>query len=144
LIGPEQQRAAESTKQRLHANALAKSTRLPRAGCLFGTPQEVDQYTLVLLLRGGNPPELDDASSERLQRQHLGHLAEMKRRGLMIASGPFRDQVDDAWRGLCIYRVGIEEARRLAQDDPAVRIGRLRVEALSWLTRRGALPTTVS
>ena len=108
---------------------------LPEAG----PPDEFDEYTLVLLYRGSDPPVLDDDESDRLQRQHLGHLEAMKRRGALLLSGPITDQPDDSLRGLCIYRVGLEEARRLAESDPAVRRGRLRIVAFKWYTRKGAM-----
>lgn len=57
----------------------------------------------------------------------------------MLASGPFSDQPDDNLRGLCIYRVGLDEARQLAGSDPAVRRGRLRIVAFKWYTPKGAL-----
>jgi uncharacterized protein len=102
-------------------------------------PDEFDAYTLVLLYRGVTPPDLDDAASERLQRQHLGHLEAMKRRGALLVSGPFSNQPDDTLRGLCIYRAGLDEAKAMAENDPAVRRGRLRIVAFSWYTRKGAL-----
>jgi uncharacterized protein YciI len=104
-----------------------------------GPPDEFDEYTLVLLYRGLNPPDLNDEESDRLQRQHLGHLQAMQHRGALLASGPFSDQPDETLRGLCIYGVGLEEARRLAESDPAVRRGRLRIVAFNWYTRRGGL-----
>lgn len=102
-------------------------------------PEEVDEYTIVLLYRGLNPPGLDEEASWALQRQHLGHLQAMKERGALVLSGPFRNQPDESLRGLCIYRTGLEEARRLAESDPAVRRGRLRVVAFNWFTAKGAL-----
>ena len=102
-------------------------------------PDEIDEYTIVLLYRGHHPPQLDEAASQALQRQHLGHLAAMKKRGAMLVSGPFRNQPDENLRGICIYRVGLEEARQLAESDPAVRRGRLRVVAFNWFTAKGAL-----
>lgn len=108
---------------------------LPEAG----PPDEFDEYTLVLLYRGSNPPVLDDEEGDRLQRQHLGHLEAMRRRGALLLSGPFSDQPDDSLRGLCIYRVGLEDARRLAESDPAVQRGRLRIVAFKWYTRKGAI-----
>ena len=54
-------------------------------------------------------------------------------------AGPFDDQTDPRMRGLCIYRTSIDEARRLAQDDPAVKAGRLEVEVLSWWVEKGAM-----
>jgi uncharacterized protein YciI len=108
---------------------------LPEAG----PPDEFDEYALVLLYRGLNPPDLDEAESDRLQRQHLGHLQAMQHRGALLLSGPFSDQPDETLRGLCVYRVGLEDARRLAESDPAVHRGRLRIVAFKWYTRKGAL-----
>jgi uncharacterized protein len=102
-------------------------------------PDEFDEYTLVLLYRGLNPPSLDEQEGDRLQRQHLGHLQAMQRNGALMASGPFSDQPDESLRGLCLYRVGLDEARRLAESDPAVRRGRLRIVAFKWYTRKGAV-----
>ena len=39
-----------------------------------------------------------------------------------------------------MYQVGsLSEARRLAESDPAVRAGRLRVEVMNWYTEKGAI-----
>jgi uncharacterized protein YciI len=102
-------------------------------------PDGFDEYTLVLLYRGTNPPTLDTLESDRLQRQHLGHLQAMKGRGALLVSGPFSDQPDESLRGLCIYRTGLDESRQLAESDPAVRRGRLRIVAFEWYTRKGDL-----
>lgn len=102
-------------------------------------PQEVDEYTLVLLIRPVDAPVLEEHEAEKLQRQHLGYLESMKRRGALLVSGPFGDQPDKAWRGLCIYRVPLDDARQIALNDPAVRRGRLGVTAFRWITRKGAL-----
>jgi hypothetical protein len=67
-------------------------------------PDEFDEYTLVLLYRGTNPPVLDDDESDRLQR-----------------------------------RTGLDESRRLAESDPAVRRGRLKIVAFKWYTPKGVL-----
>jgi uncharacterized protein YciI len=105
-------------------------------------PDEFDEYSLVLLYRGTNPPDLNEEDSARLQRQHLGHLEAMRRRGALLLFGPFSDQPDDSFRGLCVYRAGLDEARRLAESDPAVQRGRLRIVAFTWYTRKGALQTS--
>ena len=102
-------------------------------------PDEVDEYTLVLLYRGTNPPVLDDEESDRLQRQHQGHLQALKRSGALLLSGPFIDQPDETLRGLCVYRTDVDESRHLAESDPAVRRGRLRVVAFKWYTHKGDL-----
>ena len=38
----------------------------------------------------------------------------------------------------------IEEARKLAQEDPAVKAGRLEVEALTWWVEKGAMTFPVA
>jgi uncharacterized protein YciI len=63
----------------------------------------------------------------------------MREQGHLLVAGPFRDQDDDTFRGMCLYALPLAEARSLAESDPAVRAGRMRVEALTWLTQKGAL-----
>jgi uncharacterized protein YciI len=97
-----------------------------------------DTYQLILLTRSPNRPDLDEAESDFLQRQHLGHFAKMRGAGYLTIAGPIDG--DDEVAGICVYRArSVEEARILAQDDPAVRAGRLQVRAMSWFTTKGAL-----
>jgi uncharacterized protein YciI len=100
---------------------------------------DFDTYTLVILRRGERADEFPDDELSRLQEQHLAHLAALKEQGHLLAAGPFADQHDETFRGMCLYRVPLEEARRLAESDPSVRAGRMRVDALTWLTQKGAL-----
>jgi uncharacterized protein YciI len=73
-----------------------------------------------------------------LQRQHLGYFAKMRTAGFMMVAGPILG--DDAIAGISIYTAAsVEEARELAEADPAVRAGRFRIEVMSWLTAKGAL-----
>jgi uncharacterized protein YciI len=103
-------------------------------------PAEFDAYELVLLRRPESRPEIDDDTAELLQAQHLGHFAAMKTAGHLRVAGPLSDQPDDGWRGICLYQVGsLEEARRLAELDPAVRAGVFSVDVMSWYTAKGAL-----
>jgi uncharacterized protein YciI len=106
-------------------------------------PREFDTYQFVLLRRPATAPPLDEEAAEALQLQHLGHLAEMREQGHMVAAGPFLDQPDDAWRGMCLYRTAsVEEALRLAERDPSVQAGRLAIDVMTWLTPKGHIPFT--
>jgi uncharacterized protein YciI len=98
---------------------------------------EFDRYSLVLLRRGPRALELAPEELDRLQAAHLAHLAAMRERGVLLAAGPFRDQEDESFRGICIYRTGLEETRELATGDPSVQAGRMRVEVVTWLTPAG-------
>ena len=99
---------------------------------------EFDRYSLVLLRRG--PPARSSSRKtalDRLQAAHLAHLDAMRERGLLLSARPFRDQEDETFRGICIYRTGLEETRELANSDPSVQAGRMRVEVVTWLTPAG-------
>ena len=100
---------------------------------------EFDRYTLVLLRRGRRALEFDGEELTRLQAAHLAHLDAMRERGVLVAAGPFEDQGDETKRGICIYRSGLEETRRLAEQDGSVQAGRLAIEAMTWLTPKGEL-----
>lgn len=103
-------------------------------------PMEFETYQLVLLKRPENRPELPDEKVQEIQAAHIGHLTRMAQEGHLVAAGPFGDQEDESLRGLALYRVGsVEEARRLAEQDPAVQAGRLEVEVMTWYTEKGAL-----
>ena len=99
----------------------------------------MDSYTLVLLKRGPKAFEFSEEELEELQAQHLAHLDSLRERGLMLVGGPFSDQPDETLRGMSLYSVGREEARRLAEADPSVRAGRLAVDVLTWWTKPGEL-----
>lgn len=109
-------------------------------------PMEFETYQLVLLKRPAEREDLPEAHIQEIQEiqeiqaAHLAHLTRMAREGHMVVAGPFGDQEDERLRGLCLYRVGsVDEARRLAEQDPAVQAGRLEVEVMTWYTQKGAL-----
>jgi uncharacterized protein len=100
---------------------------------------EFDRYTFVLLRRGPRALEFDEDALDRLQAAHLAHLDAMRERGVLLVAGSFEDQDDETKRGVCIYRTGLEETRRLAAEDPSVQAGRMAIEAMTWLTLKGEL-----
>jgi uncharacterized protein len=101
-------------------------------------PMEFQKYQLVLLRRGERAADIPKSELESLQKQHIAHLDAMADAGAIVAAGPFDDQQDETFRGLCLYRVGsVDEARKLAEADPMVKAGRLRVEAMTWMTAKG-------
>ena len=101
---------------------------------------ELDSYTFVLLKRGPRADELSEDELSQLQEQHLAHLDAMRELGALLVAGPFSDQPDESLRGFGLYRTDLEETRRLAEQDPAVRAGRIAVDVMTWWTKRGALP----
>ena len=104
-----------------------------------GVPETFDVRTVVYLRRGEHPPELDEEASTALHHAHLAHLADLGRRGVIAANGPLLDQSDPTIRGMSVYTVGPDEARRLAEQDPAVLAGRFRVDVARWAVAAGRI-----
>lgn len=93
---------------------------------------EFDRWTVLLLRRREDPPSLDRAAEDALQDAHLAFLAKLHEEGHLLAAGPVRGPLDPTIAGICIYPAGVEEARSLAQEDPAVKAGVFRLEVFSW------------
>jgi uncharacterized protein YciI len=100
---------------------------------------ELERYTFVLLRRPADAPELPDEELEALQQGHLDHLRAMHERGALAVAGPFEGQPDESLRGFCLYRTDVDETRRLAEQDPSVRAGRMEVDVFSWWTAKDAV-----
>ena len=101
---------------------------------------DLEAFELVLLRRPENPPDYDDVELERIQREHLAHHARLRACGQVVTNGPVIDPPDRSLRGLTFYRTGsLEEARRLAEADPAVRAGRLAVDVMTWYCPPGTM-----
>jgi uncharacterized protein YciI len=101
---------------------------------------EFETFQLILLVRAPTWKKLPEAEGEALQAQHIAHLTRMGESGKAVVCGPFGDQKDVAFRGACIYRVGsADEARALAEQDPTVKAGQLRIEAVTWYVQKGVM-----
>jgi uncharacterized protein YciI len=100
---------------------------------------ELESYAFVLLRTPAGAPSCPDEELERIQEQHLAHLAALAEDGKLVGAGPFSDQADESLRGLCFYATSVEEARELAAQDPAVSTGRLAVEVMTWWTEKGSV-----
>jgi hypothetical protein len=58
----------------------------------------------------------------------------------VAANGPVDGQPDPSLRGLTFYRTGsLEQSRQLAEDDPAVRAGRLTADIMTWYCPPGTM-----
>lgn len=124
----------------LASPALCQDVPTPAEPAPQAAPMEFDTYQLVLLMRPAERAELPPEGVQEIQAAHIGHLTRMAEEGHLVAAGPFGDQEDERYRGLALYRVGsVEEARRLAEADPAVQAGRLEVEVMTWYTEKGSL-----
>ena len=94
-------------------------------------PSSMAQFFVGLIYRGEKwTPEVTDAAMA-LQKGHMANITRLAGTGQLVLAGPFGD--DGNLRGLFFYDVEtMAEARKLADSDPAVQAGRLRVEIHPW------------
>ena len=95
-------------------------------------PDAFDVFTLVLLRRPADAPQMPDAELDALQARHLAYRAELGRQGVLVVNGPLAEQSDPTLRGLSIFACGLDEAARLSDADPSVQAGRLTYEVMEW------------
>lgn len=93
------------------------------------------KYYMCILLRG-ETPDLPPEELMAIQKGHLQHLSKMADEGKICLAGPFEG--DGEMRGIAVYSTTtMEEAVRLAEEDPAVQAGRLKVQVLPWWAAKG-------
>jgi uncharacterized protein YciI len=102
-------------------------------------PDEFDVYTLVILRRPPDAPQMSDEELDELQARHLAYRSELRRQGKIVVNGPLSEQSDITLRGLSIFACDLEEAARLSDGDPSVQAGRLTYDLMEWWVGAGSL-----
>ena len=102
-------------------------------------PDSFDVFTMVLLRRPDDAPELSDEELDDLQSRHLAYRATLRDDGVLVVNGPFGAQSHPSLRGLSIFACGLDEARRLSDADPSVQAGRLVYDVFEWWVAAGTL-----
>jgi uncharacterized protein YciI len=102
-------------------------------------PDAFDVYTVVVLRRPADAPEMSDADLDALQARHLAYRAELRRQGVLVVNGPFDEQSDASYRGMSLFACDPAEAARLSDVDPSVAAGRLAYDVMEWWVAAGSL-----
>ncbi|MFI5272151.1 MAG: YciI family protein [Ktedonobacterales bacterium] len=105
---------------------------------------ELSTYYICLLRQGPKWTSEKSAELDELQARHQAHIRSLVASGAKIAAGPVEDESDI--HGFSIFRTAtLDEARALAEADPAVQAGRFIVELHAWRTPTGGvLPPPMS
>jgi uncharacterized protein YciI len=102
------------------------------------TPEGMEQYTLVLMMRGDkwapDTPEFADAL-----KQHRASVEQWTAQGQIAIAGLFPVNVPGELRAVAIFCVGADQTATLLKSDPAVRGGLLNPEMHPWITGKGVL-----
>ena len=86
---------------------------------------------VMAFLKSGSVKIQDSIKRAELQREHLKNIFRLAEEGTLIVAGPFLD--DLSIRGIFIFNVeSVEEARKIAETDPAVKAGVLTLELHPW------------
>ena len=99
----------------MDVDVLLGSVPTPSADEMLRRRGLAQKFTLVFL-RLGPASHDDDERNERLQDEHQQHLTKLQLLGKLMWNGPVL--VEHDIRGVSVYKVGLEEARALAEADP--------------------------
>ena len=102
-------------------------------------PDAFDVYTLVLLRRPPDAPDMSEDELDALQGRHLAYRAELRRQGLIVVNGPFDEQSDTTMRGLSIFACGLDRRIAIAEPRGLVQAGRLSYDLMEWWVAAGTL-----
>ena len=102
-------------------------------------PDAFDVFTLVILRRPDDAPDMADDELDELQARHLAYRAGLRREGLLAVNGPCAEQSNPAYRGMSIFACDPAEAARLSDGDPSVAAGRLTYDVMEWWVGADAL-----
>ena len=89
-------------------------------------------YVLAILSTGPNDGSIQGEARQEIFRGHFANMGRLADEGKLAVAGPFGKN-DQRFRGIFILAVEtVEEARALAQTDPAVKAGIFVVDYFPW------------
>lgn len=96
-------------------------------------------YYFSFLRRGPKWTAQRTPETDKLQEAHMANINAMAKTGKLVIAGPFENGGEYA--GVFVFKVdSLDEAKALAESDPAVKAGRLAVDVHPWLVAQGSLP----
>lgn len=97
----------------------------------------MEQYTLVLFERGEHPNET--ASAPDAMKTHAAFIDSAPVKDKVAVAGSLPCSLPSEPCGVAVFRVAVEEATKLVNEDPTVKAGLLKAEMHPWATGKGVL-----
>ncbi len=95
-------------------------------------PNAAPPYSVVFLRPDPARKPISNEDTDRIKAAHLANVQSMAKRGVLVAAGPFDDK-STTILGIFVFKItSLEEAKRIAAEDPTVVEHRTVVEAHSW------------
>lgn len=99
-------------------------------------------YVLVLIKTGPNDATVKGKEREEIFAGHMANIGRLADEGKLAVAGPFGKN-DQGLRGLFILNVAdVEEARKLAATDPAIKAGVFVVDLIPWYGSASLMATS--
>lgn len=99
-------------------------------------PETMRAYYVAFLKKGPNWTAEQTPELLELQQKHLAHISYMAETGKVLLAGPFIDAGE--MRGMLVFKTeSLDEAWKLANEDPAVKAGRLVAQFVQWYSAKG-------
>jgi uncharacterized protein YciI len=93
----------------------------------FEIPKDMTTYYVALYVRGPRFMANDSPEHQALTRRHLSYIRRMIEEKKYVIAGPLLDEGDK--QGLAIVSAAsAEEAKRIAESDPAISAGHMAIE----------------
>jgi uncharacterized protein len=102
-------------------------------------PMKMTTYYFAFLRHGPKWTPEKTPETEKLQAGHMANIKAMAATGKLVIAGPFENA--GTYAGVFVFKVdSLDEAKALAEGDPAVKAGRLTVDVHPWMVSQGSLP----
>jgi uncharacterized protein YciI len=102
-----------------------------------GGREATSVYYVVFLRPNPARKPLAKEDGERVQNAHMANIQKMADDGYLVAAGPFENDPPPISGVFVMKAKSIDEARRIAEDDPTVREHRNTIDVHAWRAPAG-------
>ena len=118
--------------------AAATPAPAPSQAAPAARPPDLVTYQFGLIRKGPKWTPEQTPETQKIQEGHMANIPRLAEAGSLVAAGPIEAPEGSDLRGIFVFKgVSRAEAQKLADGDPAVQAGRLRLEFLDFVGTSG-------